>query len=262
MIRLYKDIRIKYYLTEIIGIVLLILMKIKISDLYNNKIISILMVLGIIVYIFIIAAIYLKIVLDRLTKLSNIMRGNENLKEGIKEYEKIYARAKDKKIKTLILTSLTGAYINIGDTKKAMALYEDFEPVFQDDVIGLQNQFIYLNNVCEICIREGLYKLAHNNIYVMKQILDTDKISEDNKIPMTKIYQDLVIELVFKEDEIKDYKSIEKYYLKRFNEEEEIYNKVFFAYQLSKVYKKLKKKKAEKEYKEYYESNRKELNYN
>ena len=76
---------------------------------------------------------------------------------------------------------------------------------------------------------------------------------------MKQIYSDLVIELVFREDRIKDYESIEKYYLKRFNEEQKNGNKVFFAYQLSHVYHKLKKKTKEKEYQKYYEENRGEL---
>ena len=170
-------------------------------------------------------------------------------------------RAKDKKIKDLLNNNRIGAYINLGNLKKAMKLCGTELPEYENSPIGKQNRIIYLNNICEISIRENILPLAKKNLAIMKELIEDKSFNEEQKKYMRQIYSDLVIESVLKEDKIKDYASIEKYYLKRFKEDDNIASKVFFAHQLVTVYKKLKKKKEAKEYQDFYNQNKEELNY-
>ena len=261
MIRLFKDLRIKYYITELLGIIILLGLNFYIYGKTGNKLIYSFLIFITLVFIVLNAYRYTKKATLRIIELSNNANKNTSIKDTISSFEKMLERAKNNKIKTLLVINLTGLYINIGETKKAMTLYKNFQPTFERTVNGDINQIIYLNNICEICIREKLIPLAKENLSILKRLIKNNKFDPETKRFVNKIYGDLVVELVFKENKIKDYKSIELYYLKRFGEEDSIPSKVFFANQLSKVYKKLKNKKEEEKFKKYYKDNRGELKY-
>lgn len=262
MIRLFKDLNIKYYITQLIGLLFLLSLNFYIYGRTGNKLIYIIIILITLIFIILTAYRYTKKATIRLIELSNSANNNKNIKNVLSTYEDIFLRARNPKVKTLIVINLTGLYINIGETKKAMSLYKDFTPIFERTPNGAINQIIYLNNICEICIREKIFPLAKENLNILKKLIENDSFDEKTKKMVNKIYGDLVVELVFKENKIKDYKSIAVYYLKRFNEEDSSSSKIFFAYQLSKVYKKLKNKKEEEKYRNYYKENRGELKYN
>lgn len=261
MIRLYKDIRITFYLAELIGTILLVLGTIYLYQKIHSTLLLIGCIILIIIYMIVVGLMCMKKVLDRLTKLSDILGGNKGLKEGIKEIEGLLKRVKNKEVKALLLNNLMGAYISMGNTKKAMKLCEKDPPEYDNSPMGKQNRIIYLNNICEISIRENLLPLAQQNLTIMKDLIEDKAFNKEQKKYMRQIYSDLIIEYMFKEDRIKEYESIAKYYEKRFKEEENIAGKVFFAHQLTLVYKKLKEKKKVKEYQEYYEQNKGDLNY-
>lgn len=262
MIRLFKDINIKYYITQLVGLIILLSLNFYIYGKTGNKLLYAIIIFITLAFIIMTAYRYTKKATIRIIELSNNANNNKNIKEVISSYEEILPRAKNNKVKTLIVINLTGLYINLGETKKAMTLYKDFTPTFDKTTNGAINQIIYLNNICEICIREKLLSLAKENLNILKKLIENNNFDESTKKTVNTIYGDLVVELVFKENKIKDYKSIAAYYLKRFDEEKSSASKIFFAYQLSKVYKKLKNKKEEEKYKNYYKENRGELKYN
>lgn len=261
MIRLFKDLRIKYYCVEIIGIVMLVLLNEYIKKTIGTGVWYYLIVFITLFYAIAVAIFFLSKSIQRLTIISKEIEQNQNLRKNVEKLEELFKRAKNKKTKSLIFINLIGVYVDIGETKKAIELCNQFEPVFDSTPIGIQNRIIYMNNNCEICIKENLFSLAHQHLSVLNKLIETTKLNTEQQKYMKQIYSDLVIELVFREDEIKDYESIEKYYLKRFKEEQKSGNKIFFAYQLSLVYHKLNKKDKEKEYKNYYEKNRGELEF-
>ena len=261
MKRLYKDIYFTHIIVEIVGIIALIIINYFVYQKYHSTLLLNIIAVGTFAYMIAINLWNTSRAIKRLSILSNKIGGNKGVKEGIKEMEDLLTRAKNKRIIDILKNNLVGAYINLGETKKAMELCGKEQPEYENNVIGKQNRIIYLNNICEISIREGLLSLANKNLSVMKDLIEDKDFNEEQKKQMHQLYSDLIIELVFKEDKIKEYESIEKYYLKRFNEEENIAGKVFFAHQLVKVYQKLKNKKEEKKYQKYYDENKEELNY-
>lgn len=261
VIRIFKDIRLKYYITQLIGIIIFLYLNYFTYLKTHNKVLCAVFVLIAIIYIFLIRTIYKNKVRKRIENLSN-QANNINIQETITSFEKILVTINNQKIKTQLIIKITELYIKIGQTKKALTLYKDFKPIFSKSITGKLNQIMYLNNICQICIREKLYSLAEENLKIIKRLSKIEDYNKETKDIIDKIYNDLVIELVFKKNKMKDYNIIEKYYLKRFKEETDNSKKVFFAYQLIKVYKKLKNKEEEKKYKEFYNKNRGELNYN
>lgn len=261
VIRIFKDIKLKYYITQFIGIVILLCLNYYIYQKNHSITLCAILIFTTIIYILFTRIIYKSKVRKRLADLSN-KTNNTNIQETITTYEEIILKTNNQKLKTELIIKITELYIKIGETKKALQLYKDFEPIFSKNITGKLNQIIYLNNICQICIREKLYSLAEENLKIIKRLSKIEDYNKETKDKINKIYNDLVIELIFKKNKIKDYNTIEKYYLKRFEEETDNSKKVFFAYQLIKVYKKLKNKEEEKKYKEFYIKNKEELNYN
>lgn len=261
MIDLYTDIKKKYIGIIILGLFIFIMISILIIIKTNKYIFIPLLITFSIVYVIIIRLLCLKKAVSRLNNLSLRASGNSGLRDCIKEYEALLDNAKDQRIKTLLLNNITGLYTNIGELDKAMKMYDNQSPTFDSTPLGVQNRIIYIYNICEISIRKGIYFHARSNLALMNALMDDKRFSNEQRTNIEKIHSDVVVWLVFAEDEIKDYETIEKYYLKRFNEESNIAAQVFFAYQLSKVYKKLKNKKLSKEYLDFYNENKCELNY-
>ena len=261
LIRLYKDLRIKYYVTEFIVLFILLFGNEYLYKATNNKSLELILFFIIVFIAFAITYIFTNMAVKRIQKLSVKLNGNENIREGITEIEELIKRCKNQKTKTILMINLTAAYINLGENETAMKLLTDFEPDYDVGNIGDLNKIIYLNNLCEISIREGIYDLAEQNMKVIKKLIDNDKFNDYQKLLAEKIYSDLVVELTLATDMTKEYKAIEIYYQKRFNETEDISSKVFYMSQLKKVYKKMKDKKKEKEADKYLKENKKELNY-
>lgn len=261
MIKLYKDIKNKFYTFSIVGVLLIVMSAILTLIKTEKYLLFILLIVLAIVYVIGIAIIFMYQAIKRLNNLSAKASSNVGVRNCISEFEELINNTKNPKLKTTLLNNLSGAYINIGELDKAMKTYDVQQPVFDNSLIGKQNHIIYIYNVCEISIRTGIYFHARSNMALMKVLIDDEAFNEEQKKRMNQIYSDVVVWLVFAEDEIKDYESIEKYYLKRFAEEDLIAAKVFFAYQLSKVYKKMKKTKESKKYMDFYMENKEELNY-
>ena len=261
MIGLYKDIKIKYYVTEIIVIAILLIGNDYLYKVTDNKPLELIIFCLIVVVAFAISFFYITKAVKRLQQLSIKLNGNENIKEGIEEIEGLIKRCKNQKTKTVLMIDLTAAYINLGENETAMKLLTNFKPEYDKGPIGDLNQIIYLNNLCEISIREGIYDLAEQNMKVIKRLLNNDKFSDYQKALSEKIYSDLVVELTLATDMTKEYNALEIYYKNRFNTTEDISSKVFYMCQLKKIYKKMKDKKKEKEASDYLRENKKELNF-
>lgn len=261
MIGLYKDIKIKYYVTEIIVLFLLFLGNDYLYKVTNNKPLELILFVVIVVIAITIALIFTNKSVKRIQELSMRLNGNENVREAITEIEELIKRCKNKKTKTVLMINLTAAYINLGENETAMKLLTNFEPEYDKGVIGDLNQIIYLNNLCEISIREGIFNLAEENMKVIKKLMSNDKFNDYQKALVEKIYSDLVVELTLATDMTKEYKALEIYYKNRFNTTEDISSKVFYMSQLKKIYKKMKDKKKEKEANDYLKDNKKELNF-
>ena len=262
MISLYKDIRIKYYITEIIVLIVLFAGNEYLYRLTNNRTLELILFFVIIIIAIIIAYFYTNKAVKRLQILSNKLNGNENIREGIEEIEKLIERSKNQKTKTILMINLTAAYINLGENETAMKILTNFNPEYDKGPIGDLNQIIYLNNLCEISIREGLYDLANQNIAVIKSLINNNNFNDYQKALVEKIYSDLIVELTLASGMTDEYKALEVYYQNRFNTTEDISSKVFYMNQLKKIYKKMKNKKKEKEADKYLKENKKELNYN
>lgn len=261
MIGLYKDIKIKYYLTEIIVLFLLFLGNDYLYKITNNKPLELILFVVIVVIAITIALIYTNKAVKRIQELSMRLNGNENVREAITEIEELINKCKNKRTKTVLMINLTAAYINLGENETAMKLLTNYEPEYDKGPIGDLNQIIYLNNLCEISIREGIFNLAEENMKVIKKLMSNDKFNDYQKTLVEKIYSDLVVELTLATDMTKEYKALEVYYRNRFNTTEDISSKVFYMSQLKKIYKKMKDKKKEKEANDYLKENKKELNF-
>ena len=261
MIGLYKDIKIKYYLTEFIVLFLLFAGNEYLYKTTNNKPLELILFVVIVIIAITIAYIFTNKAVKRIQQLSIRLNGNENIKEAINEIEELIKRCINKKTKTILMINLTAAYINLGEYETAMKLLTNFEPEYDKGPTGELNRIIYLNNLCEISIRQGIYNLAEENMKVIKKLIDNDKFNDNYKMLAQKIYSDLVVELTLATDMTKEYKALEIYYQKRFNESEDISSKVFYMSQLKKIYKKMKDKKKAKEVDKYLKENKKELNY-
>lgn len=260
MIRLFKDLKIKYYLTEIIGIVAILLLNYLIYYKTGNYTIYTILVFINLGYVIFIARIYMKKALNRTINLQNNVINNTDLENTIIAFEKILPRAKNKKLETILLISLSDLYVNTAQTKKALKLYSK-KPVFAKGPVGEQNRLLYLKGLCEVCIREKKYDLAKENLSILKRLIENTNFDVENKKIINNVYTDLIVELSLSTKKKKDYKEIEEYYLKRFEEETNNAKKVFIAYQLSKYYKTIGKKRPQKKYSTFYKENRGELKF-
>lgn len=261
MIGLYKDIKMKYYATEIFVLFLLFLGNDYLYKVTNNKPLELILFVVIVVIAIVIALIYTNKAVKRIQELSMRLNGNENVREAIAEIEELIKKCKNKRTKTVLMINLTAAYINLGENETAMKLLTNYEPEYDKGPVGDLNQIIYLNNLCEISIREGIFNLAEENMKVIKKLMSNDKFNDYQKALVEKIYSDLVVELTLATDMTKEYKALEIYYKNRFNTTEDISSKVFYMSQLKKIYKKMKDKKKEKEANNYLKENKKELNF-
>ena len=181
MIGLYKDIKMKYYATEIFVLFLLFLGNDYLYKVTNNKPLELILFVVIVVIAIVIALIYTNKAVKRIQELSMRLNGNENVREAIAEIEELIKKCKNKRTKTVLMINLTAAYINLGENETAMKLLTNYEPEYDKGPVGDLNQIIYLNNLCEISIREGIFNLAEENMKVIKKLMSNDKFNDYQK---------------------------------------------------------------------------------
>lgn len=102
MIRLYDEIRLKYYVTELIGIILMLFL---ITIIYGKTGNTLLFILGLIItisYIIFIAIYYTKEASKKFQEFYEKIEKNKLTKEDKKELERLEKRVKNKELKEWI----------------------------------------------------------------------------------------------------------------------------------------------------------------
>ena len=102
MIRLYEDIRLKYYTIEIIGISLLLLISTLLYGKTGNTLLFTLLILLTIIYILAVAFYFTKKASNRVKKLYEKIKANNKTKEDIEEIKRLAERCKNKELKELL----------------------------------------------------------------------------------------------------------------------------------------------------------------
>lgn len=231
MIKVYKNLKIAYFVTGALGAILIVILLKKLE-----------LLLGIVWVI--VCFLFFEL-------LANMRTVNLRNQCRLQEYRRVYESYLDKNkasrnenVGIVGKMNLSAAYIELGEPEKALSLLQSLSPEFLESKIGAQQKASYYNNLTVAYLAVHDVEHAEENLACMQSVLEDAALSEKMKKNLSDVYQ---TKQVLLEMEKGNYEGAEEHFLKRLKNNKIKITQVYCHYYLAEVYRHVENTKRERE---------------